>query len=277
MSDVPAGQAYGFAWRSSAPLDALVQREHELPAVALLEVSADQSDPIPVATVEPSRAVLVLSPAFSAEVQRAPATVVVRSRVPAEDQLVHPILSRPASLLARWHGDEAFHAGAFVLDGGAWAILGSRGAGKSTLMAILDRIGRPVVADDLLVVRGGQALIGPRVADLRPESAERLELLTEGVLVRVGQRHRIGLSSCADALPLRGWVALDWGTGIGLERLSAEEALRQVARERLWGQLASDNRAVLELAGLPAYRFWRPRDWARAHEHGRTLVALLAG
>src|SRR5690349_7180146 len=81
--------------------------------------------------------------------------------------LVHPFLASPALVAAHWHGRETFHAGAFVVGDGAWAVLGEKGDGKSTLMAWLARRGAAVVTDDVLIVDAGSALAGPPSIDLR--------------------------------------------------------------------------------------------------------------
>ncbi|MFN2506155.1 MAG: hypothetical protein ABR540_18390 [Acidimicrobiales bacterium] len=85
--------------------------------------------------------------------------------------LLHPFLSPVAAIWARWQGWPALHGGAFVLDGGAWAILGERGSGKSSTLAWLAAQGLGIVADDLLVVNEGNVAAGPRCIDLRPDAA----------------------------------------------------------------------------------------------------------
>ena len=64
-------------------------------------------------------------------------TVLADRRLPDAD-LVHPCLWPAAAVFARWRGLETLHGGAFVDGrGGAWAVLGDRGAGKSSLLAAL--------------------------------------------------------------------------------------------------------------------------------------------
>ncbi len=85
----------------------------------------------------------------------------------SHDDLVHPYLGAAASVFSRWGGREVFHAGAFVFGDLAWAVVGGREAGKSTLLAALAARGLPVLADDLVVTDGHQAFCGPRTIDLR--------------------------------------------------------------------------------------------------------------
>ena len=67
---------------------------------------------------------------------REPASIVLDLPEPlSPSALVHPVLSFPLSLLARWRGCVTLHGGAFWHAGGAWAIVGDRTAGKSSLLA----------------------------------------------------------------------------------------------------------------------------------------------
>src|SRR5207302_1345877 len=74
---------------------------------------------------------------------------------PAPDEMIHPRLGMVAAVYAHWRGDDAFHAGAFVHGGRAWAVVGAGEQGKSTLLAALHAQGLHVVADDTLVIRDG--------------------------------------------------------------------------------------------------------------------------
>ena len=91
-------------------------------------------------------------------------TVLADSRLPDADLGAPLCRGPPAAVFARWRGLETLHGGAFVDDrGGAWAVLGDRGAGKSSLLAALALAGHEVVADDLLVLDGGDCFAGPEV------------------------------------------------------------------------------------------------------------------
>ena len=106
------------------------------------------------------RATIVFSDAV-ARVEREPAQALFRfSSEPTLDALVHPYLAPVAGLFAHWRGYEAFHAGAFVLDGGV-GLVADRGVGKSSTLARLALDGIPIVADDLLVIDEIVALAGP--------------------------------------------------------------------------------------------------------------------
>src|SRR5437867_3105985 len=53
------------------------------------------------------------------------------------DAIVHPYLAPVAAIFGHWLGRESLHGGAFEANGAAWAVLGGRGAGKSSLLARL--------------------------------------------------------------------------------------------------------------------------------------------
>ena len=108
-------------------------------------------------------------------------------------ELVHPHFASAAAVAGRWLERESFHAGALEAGGGAWVVLGDKGAGKSSLLALLALGGQTIVADDVAVVdRGCAVMAGPRLIDLRGDAAERLG--TGRALGRVGLRERWRMS-----------------------------------------------------------------------------------
>lgn len=180
------------------------------------------------------------------------------------DEVVHPRLGMAAAVYAHWLGRAAFHAGAFVEHGRAWAVIGERGDGKSTLLAALALAGRPVIGDDTLVLDGAGCLAGVRCIDLRPGTAARLGCREDVVAVRRGARERLRLGPVAPAGPaLGGWLLLAWGERLELRPLAAAERLARLARPGGWHRRgAPDTSLLLELAALPAWELRRRRDWA---------------
>ena len=180
---------------------------------------------------------------------------------PAE-LVVHPMLSFTAVVAARWSGAQSFHAGAFLLNGGAWGVLGRKGTGKSTLLAGLANQGYPIVADDVLVVRGTKCLAGPRAIDLRRDVAAEFPEATFRGVVNGRERWRLPLTEIPPETPLYGWVVLEW-TADGASAVGPAERFGLLA-ESLAVRLPPPNPAALfELARLPMLSVARPPDIRR--------------
>lgn len=168
------------------------------------------------------------------------------------EELVHPYLASAASRICASKGMECHHAGAFVADGGAWAVVGDQEAGKSTLMAALSRRGLPVLTDELVVVADGSVQVGPRLVDLRRPTAEHLGVGEPLPSVRPGGRWRLPLLPASPA-PLAGWVHLAWGPRTELRSLGLTERIGRVAA------LGVNRPAeTVGLVSLPAFELVRP-------------------
>ena len=195
--------------------------------------------------------------------QRSPLQATYLLERPVDSQaLVHPYLAVPASIANNWLGRQVFHAGAFVVDGGAWAIIAEKEGGKSSTLAWLDRHGIDVLTDDLLVVDDGVALAGPRCIDLRGETAEALgagELL-QGADGR--DRWRLVTNAVRTSAPLRGWIVPAWDDDVSIEPLDTVDRLSSVLGHRSVLTDDQDAEAFLELATRPCLRFARPRGVA---------------
>jgi hypothetical protein len=181
----------------------------------------------------------------------------------SQDELVHPYLGAVASVFSRWAGREVYHAGAFISGGVAWAILGGREAGKSSLLAGLAARCLPVLADDLVVTDGHQAFCGPRTIDLRRPPPAGGGPVTRA---RGGSRWRLSLPPLPGAAPLGGWIYLHWRSEVSMSPVPASVLLTRLAARRTWPGLASDPETLLALAGRPGWDLGRPADWARMDE-----------
>lgn len=203
---------------------------------------------------------------------RSPAIATFRGPALAADDLLHPYLGPVGITFGRWLGRETFHAGAFLAGGGAWAVVGPREAGKSSLLAALARRGIPVFCDDLVVIDGRDAFAGPRMLDLRERPSPDLVDAPDVEPARRGTRWRVRLGAVEPVVPFGGWIFLQWGDGVRLARLAATANLTRLARWRGRPELPSDPAQMLELAALPAWELRRPKGWHMVED---TIDALM--
>jgi hypothetical protein len=193
------------------------------------------------------------------ELRRDPLAATFHTADPlSDDALAHPYLGLPAAIASGWLGRQVLHAGAFLLDGGAWAVTADKGGGKSSTLAHLLTLGLGVLTDDLLMLADGTAFAGPRAIDLREEAATEFGGEPLGFL---GSRHRWRLrpGPVPPAAALTGLVTLAWGPDVALERLGARERLEHLGTHSFSG---GDARVLLDLSALPAWRLTRPRGIA---------------
>ena len=128
---------------------------------------------------------------------------------PAPEFVVQPHLATAASCIVVRTGKQAFHAGAVVIDGGAWAILGTKGAGKSTVLGRLHQMGFSILTDEYLFVtvpsRRRPSMCRPVLgASSGAPSRDRSGLRRRrpsGALEGAFRRAEL-------ALPLHGWIQL---------------------------------------------------------------------
>lgn len=178
---------------------------------------------------------------------------------PLASEIVHPYFSLSAGVTAFWAGHVAFHASALLGAEGAWAVLGPRGSGKSTLMASWAADGCSVVTDDVLVVRDGMALAGPRTIDLRADAGSRHDAEALGV-VGARERYRLRASTVEPMTRLAGFLLLEWGDRVELIQVPYEERVGQLVRG-LTLHLPPLNPGIIgDLARLPMWSLRRPRD-----------------
>ena len=187
------------------------------------------------------------------------------------EELVHPYLVPAAAVFSSWAGREAYHAGAFVVGGRAWALVADKEGGKSTTLAALVQRGIAVLSDDLLVLDERTVLQGPRLVDLREPSAIHLMLGQRVDSAREGGRWRVHLASTPDA-ELAGWVFLRWGDRVDARKMSLAE---RVGRLIALGPTRPE--AVVSLASLPAVEFVRPQCLASLPGAVERLLGDLGG
>ena len=197
---------------------------------------------------------------------------------PVPGALVHPLLTVPISVQARWRGDLTLHAGAFEAPSGSWAIMGARQSGKSALLACLATRGFPVVTDDLVAVKDGQVWAGPRCVDLRPDTAQRFDSAYRLGVVGGRVRYRLPTPAGRARSKLRGFFVLEWNDRgrVTIEPLPTQERLQWLYRQEYIGLVgAPDPNGLLPLLGLPAWRLSRPLDWEAAEEAVDRLLSTV--
>jgi hypothetical protein len=224
------------------------------------------------ACLSPQRAVLDLPGGRQLQLHRGERTATFTGPPLSPDELVHPYLGAAAAIFSRWAGREVYHAGAFVRGGLAWAVVGGREAGKSSLLAALAARRMPVLADDLVVTDGHQVFCGPRAIDLRVPPPSGSEPVTRA---RGASRWRLSLPPLPAAAPLGGWIYLSWRTEVAMPAVPASGLLARLAAQRTWPVLPSDPETLLALAARPGWDLGRPADWARMDEVVDLMLATL--
>lgn len=188
----------------------------------------------------------------------------VRLESPApitDDEVVHPLLTFVASVVARWQGRSSFHSATVLLHGGAWVFLAPPGGGKSSLVSALHARGHAVVSEDLSIIDGTTVFAGPRTCDLRAAAAVHLE---RGTLVPAQEgrvRYRETLRPAPHESPLAGFVALSWGAELSCRRADVATKLQLLATNEALAEGPAQPDAFLRLLPLPMLELTRPRRW----------------
>ncbi len=257
MSPGSPQSAYGMNITGLPRLAELVPATGGGPTVAI-RIDTDRPPP-PERPLDHASGVRLLADGRTLALDRARGEATFYGPPLAPDLIAHPYLAPVATTVNRWAGREAFHAGAFVADGRAWAVLGPRTAGKSTLMAALAARGTTVLSDDIVVSDGRVAFPGPRCIDLRePPPIPGLDLR----LARRETRQRMLLGDDPAPVTLGGWVFLAWGHQLSCAPRSPAALLSDLATRRSYRFLASDPKLVLALTTLPAWTLTRPAAWS---------------
>ena len=237
-----------------------------------------QPDPTPQREWGPERARHPLLGGQQIEIRREPLAVnLVLARPTAPECVIAPHLTSAASTIALWMGRAAIHGGAFLHADGAWVLLGDKEHGKSTTLGWLAHAGVPIITDDLVVCDGDTVLAGPRCVDLRLEPARQLDTGRGLGVVGTRERWRVDLPNCPPSTPLRGWIFLEWGAGIAVDRLSPVERMSRLARHRAIAVPWDDPVTLLDLAARPAFVWTRPKGWRNIEPSIATLLAQIVG
>jgi hypothetical protein len=232
--------------------------------------------------LDDARARLVCEPSGWVDIDRAARTSRMHlPGAPTLPEIAQPRLGITGIVAGYWRGDHSFHAGAFVAGGMAWGILGSKGAGKSSLLAMLASMAVPVLADDVLIVNGRlDVFAGPRCIDLRREAALALGLGESIGVLGTRERWRMHLRPAPCEVPLGGFVCLEWGSP-AVSHVPPNDRVRT-----LYANLAlplGEQRdpaalsTLMELLALPMVRIRRPREIERMDETADLLLGTISG
>lgn len=273
---MPSGVAYGCRWSGfRTPISHLGL--HDSHGEIASSVAVDQiplTGVVPDMSIGETRAALPLVDGGWAEMELAPATLRFHLPRPVpERDLVHPYLAGPAAVFARWAGRMALHAGAFVVDGRAWGVLGDSGAGKSTLLAALAANGVDVLTDDVLVLDGSLALSGPSMIDLVPAAADALDVVGEPARGRT--RTRVMIPAQVSSAELAGWVVLSGGDEISVLRVPPSERARRLLTSK--SVVPTDPSSVFDLVAKPMLELVRPPSWDVYPDAVRVLIDQVEG
>jgi hypothetical protein len=192
-----------------------------------------------------------------------------------EAELIHPYLAVSATIAAYWLGRESLHAGAVVIDGAAWALIGDRYSGKSSTLGWLALAGYSVLCDDVLVIRNDDVFAGPRVIDLRASAARALGAGESVGLVGARDRWRLTLDQVEPTVPLRGCVFLKWADEVSARAVGPRERVPALMRHRSVRLPPPDPALLIRLAALPTYELGRPRRWSSVRPAAEALTDLI--
>jgi hypothetical protein len=239
-----------------------------------------ESDAARAVMVGPDDAFVELSGGGWVELDRRAgrSTLILPAR-PADREMVHPYLAATAAICARWRGWSCVHSGGIVVDGGAWGVLGDKGAGKSSTVAWFAlESDAGVLCDDVLVIDSdGRALAGPRCIDLREDAAGHFGAGEALGVVGARERWRMRLEQVQETVPLRGWVELAWGDDLALERLGPTELLPAIVRNFSVRLMPPNAEALMDMAALPAWRLTRPRRFETLPDAATLLLDAIRG
>ncbi len=181
---------------------------------------------------------------------------------PSVSAILHPWLSFVATVVAHRRGSATFHAGAFVHDGRAWAVLGEKHAGKTSTLAWLSQNGDVVTSDDLVVLDGLTSLSGPGCLDLRRPTAEHLGVGERDTPLPGRERWRLWLPPPPATHRFAGFLLPAWGERSEIAPVAPRQRIEEVVRHRAYLAPEGGEAGLLALAGLPVLRWTRPKDFA---------------
>jgi hypothetical protein len=213
----------------------------------------------------------------------------------AGDDSIGLFVAGPALAVAlHQRGDLVLHASAIAIGGRAIALLGEKGAGKSTLSATLLARGHSLLSDDIVAVRQGPdgpvVAGGSRTLKVEPAVARALGLDPEKLRLihREGTKREWPLPATAVAAttPLVRLIVLERGPEPRVEPLAASAAFIEAVRHTYGARFDVIDRSglaarhfhqVSELVrAVPAARATRSDDLGKLHDFAALVEKILA-
>ncbi|MGZ0172955.1 MAG: hypothetical protein ACKVHE_25755 [Planctomycetales bacterium] len=206
--------------------------------------------------------------------------VLIQPETHATDRDIRPfVLGSAVGYLLHQRGSLPLHGSSVAVDDGCVLFLGRRGAGKSTLAALLNARGYPVVCDDISAVQvtaDGDLAVAPGFPNLKlwRNSVEKLGADIRGLKQISNHIEKyawpVDQSFAPNALPLKRIYVLGNSDSLTLQELSSADALPWLRRftYRRWvlqemGLMGRHFELCGQLAArVPTASFQRPRDLA---------------
>ena len=266
--------AYGLRLSGTVGAERLLVRADEAWPAVDVSVEVGPGEPGPE-QLDDRQAWVNLRTGGRVHLEREPGRAVFKVPHPlAPDVLVHPYLAPVAAVSAQWYGRESLHSGAFALGEHVWGVVGSRRAGKSSLLAALAARDVDIVCDDVLVVDELDVFAGPRTIDLRADAAAMLEAGEAIGVAGARERWRLRLGPLDRRLRLAGWIFVAWAEATKITRLPATETLPRLLRNRGINVPPVDPGVFLQLSGVPAFELGRPKSWSAVPDALERLLAV---
>jgi hypothetical protein len=139
---------------------------------------------------------------------------------------------------------------------------------------LLNGLGIPVMADDLLVLDEMRALSGPACIDLRTDAAQHLGVDSYNGVVGGRERWRLVVPPVTDAVPLRGWLFPVWGDSVEIRSVPVRDLMARLVQQRYAALAPPDPQVMLELVSLPAYELSRPARWSSLEPAVEALLEM---
>jgi hypothetical protein len=215
--------------------------------------------------------------------------VLGRAEASADDVIraVRQVLPFVIGHLLGTHGVVVLHAGAVLVDGGAALVLGTTGAGKSTLVFAARSAGRGILSDDLVAVRagdGGPVVIGiPRPLALAADGPDGLPSDAKAIGSDGRGRWQFPLEGVRDAHPVAAVLVVEHSAEQEghLEALAASELLEVVVNASLAAADPARLRAAFpvlaSVSRLPGWLLGHGADPETRMDVGARLLDVVDG